>query len=223
MATEQVGKVTILGVRLSFASLFETNKQDQEDGTVRETWKSNFLIPKDGVGEVEAIYKGNRMSILKALKAAKADAMEKKWGSDPDKWPKIKADRVFLRDGDEEDWDGYAGQYYISANAALNDRPSVVTNRKSADGRWIQAEPGAQSAPYSGCYVNAVIMVWAQDNKHGKRVNAMLKSVQFVKDGEAFGAAPVNPDDEFSDDMVSSEGSIADDHTSSDEDGFDLI
>jgi hypothetical protein len=50
-----------------------------------------------------------------------------------------------------------------------------------------------------------------QDNKHGKRANAMLKSVQFLRDGESFGAAPVNPDDEFDDDMVGEVGSIGDD------------
>ena len=41
--------------------------------------------------------------------------------------------------------------------------------------------------PYSGCYVNAIIECWAQDNKEfGKRINFGLKGVQFLRDGDAF-------------------------------------
>jgi hypothetical protein len=53
--------------------------------------------------------------------------------------------------------------------------------------------------PYAGCYVNANIDVWWQDNKYGKRVNASLRSVQFVKDGESFGAGPLDAAKEFED------------------------
>lgn len=210
MAKEVIGKVTVLGLRLSFASLFEPNVQKQDDGTTRETWKSNFLIPKEEKDKLVGVFKGKRMPILEALKAASEEAKEKKWGS-KDKWPKLKPDRVFLRDGDLEDWEGYADQFYISANAALSDRPSVITNRKDGNGKWIEAEPGGKGAPYSGCYVNAVIVCWAQDNEHGKRVNAQVKAVQFFKDGESFGAAAVNPNEEFTDDMAGEEGSIGGD------------
>lgn len=214
MAEEQkkevVGKVIVLGARLSFASLFEMNRQTQEDGTVRETWKANLLLPKDKLDEMVGIYKGARMPIMTALKKASAEAKSKKWG-DESKWPKLKPEKLFLRDGDLEDWEGYAGHRYISASAQPSDRPSVVTNRKDAKGNWIEAEPGGKNAPYSGCYVNATIIVWAQDNDHGKRVNAQIKAVQFFRDGEAFGAAPTNPNEDFTDDMVGSEGSFGDD------------
>ena len=53
--------------------------------------------------------------------------------------------------------------------------------------------------PYAGCYVNAVVRLWVQDNKYGKRVNASLEAVQFVKDGERFGHAPVDVDEAFPD------------------------
>jgi len=52
--------------------------------------------------------------------------------------------------------------------------------------------------PYAGCYVNMSIRLWAQDNQFGKRVNAQLRAVQFVKDGEAFGDKPVDPQKELS-------------------------
>jgi hypothetical protein len=56
----------------------------------------------------------------------------------------------------------------------------------------------ADGRPYSGCYVNAQVEVWAQDHKSfGKRINAQLLGVQFVEDGDSFqaGAPPANPED----------------------------
>ena len=50
---------------------------------------------------------------------------------------------------------------------------------------------------YGGCFVNVLIRPWKQDNKHGKKINANLRAVQFEKDGEAFGMKPVNAEDEF--------------------------
>jgi hypothetical protein len=95
-----------------------------------------------------------------------------------------------------------------------------VTNRKDGNGHWIEAEPGGKAAPYAGCYVNATIVVWAQDNEHGKRINAQVKAVQFFKDGEAFGAAAVNPDDEFTDDMA---GEVGGDFTDDEDDDDGMV
>jgi len=53
-----------------------------------------------------------------------------------------------------------------------------------------------KSLIYSGCYVNAKIQLWAQDNQYGRRINASLLGVMFSKDGEAFGgAAPAKASD----------------------------
>jgi hypothetical protein len=93
---EVIGKITFLGPRLSFASLFEMNEQKQDDGTIRSTWKANFLFPKDKLASMVAVYKGKRMPALDAMRAAKAEVMEKKWGP-KDKQPKIKPDRVWTR------------------------------------------------------------------------------------------------------------------------------
>jgi Protein of unknown function (DUF2815) len=219
-----VGLLTMLGVRLSFPSIFEMNKQTQDDGSVRETWKANALIDKALAesGELQAVYKGKRMPILKALKMASEEAKTEKWGS-KDKWPKLRADKVFLRDGDEESWDGYEGCWYVSANARPEDRPAVLTNRGQKDQKtgklhWIPAEPGGAASPYSGCYVNMIIQVWCQDNKHGKRVNAQLKCVQFVRDGEPFSAGRIDADEMLTEDMIGEEGEIGDDFADEDTD-----
>jgi hypothetical protein len=51
--------------------------------------------------------------------------------------------------------------------------------------------------PYSGCYVNAVIELWAQDNKFGKRINASLMGVQFLRDGQRLSGGGVASADDF--------------------------
>lgn len=214
---EVVGKVILLNVRGSFMSVFEPDKQKQDDGTIRETWKCNFLIPKDKADSMVAVYKGQRMPVLKALKLASAEAKQKKWG-DEKNWPKLKPEKLFLRDGDLENWDGYPGCFYVSSSAPLSDRPAVVTNRKDGNNQWIEAQPGGKAAPYAGCYVNATVEIWCQDNEHGKRVNAKLKALQFYRDGEAFGAAPTNPNEDFTDDMAGDEGSFDEGSSGSDDD-----
>jgi hypothetical protein len=212
-------KVILLDVRASFLNIFEPKKNTRDDGTVVESWGANFLISKDSIKDKTAMakYMGKKMPVMDALVKASAAAKEKKWG-DESKWPKLKPEKVFVRDGDLEDWDGYADCRYVSANAQLQDRPAVVTNRKDGNGNWIDAEPGGRAAPYAGCQVNATIVVWAQDNDNGKRVNSQVKAVQFYKDGEAFGAAPSNPNDDFDDDMVGEEGDIGQDDDNGDDD-----
>ena len=77
-----------------------------------------------------------------------------------------------------------------------NKRPMVIDRDKSPlteDDNKI----------YAGCYVNAVIELWFQNNGFGKRVNANLLGVQFLKDGEPFGdnaGASVDDFDAFGDD-----------------------
>lgn len=214
MATkETVGKIILLNARLSFAALFQPDEQKQDDGTIRETWKSNFLFPKDDLDNCMAIYKGVRMPVRQAINAAFLDVKNKEWGP-KEKHPKLRPEKLCWRDGDLEDWEGYPGCFYISSSSSpkkgqpvITARPAVVTNRKDGNGNWIEAQPGGAASPYSGCYVNATIEVWAQDNEHGKRLNARLKAVQFFKDGEMFGAAPTNPNEDFTDDMAGEAGS----------------
>lgn len=223
MATKEViGKVTVLNVRASFLSIFEPYCQKDDDGKMTEKWKANFLVQKDAVKETMAKYNGKKMPLLEALRAAKKDVLTKKYGADEKAWPKYKPEKMYWRDGDLENWDGYENCWYISANAQLVDKPLSLTNRKNAEGNWMPAEPGGQGAPYSGCWVNGTIVLWAQDNDHGKRLNAQLKAIQFLRDGEAFGAAPVDPNEEFDDDDVGSEAG-EDESFDGDDDASDMV
>lgn len=63
---------------------------------------------------------------------------------------------------------------------------------------------------YSGCYCNVHVNAWAQDNKHGKRLNFGLMGIQFVRDGDAFTGGRVSSDDDFEDLGVVNDDNLSD-------------
>lgn len=103
---------------------------------------------------------------------------------------KVASDKRCLKDGDESDYDGYEGNW--SLKAANSKRPTVLNRDKTP----LTED---DEVLYAGCYVNVVIDLWVQNNKFGKRVNANLYGVQFVKDGEPFGMGPIDVTDDFDD------------------------
>jgi hypothetical protein len=121
-----------------------------------------------------------------------------KWGA---KAPAIvksayASDANCLHNGDTKaQYTGFEGMMFVSAGqTADKGRPDV----RNAKGQPVA--PGEAGYPYSGCYVVAIVDLWAQDNQYGKKVNASIAAVQFWKDGEAFsGAATPVSDDEFED------------------------
>lgn len=183
-----VGEVTLKGVRLSFADIFEP-AEDREDKKTGETIKGRYKA--NGLME-----KGTKLTEQNMAKLAKAkkDVIDAKWGKNP---PKLKASQVCVRDGDEENWDGYEDHWYITASEKT--RPVLITRRKDRDGKWIEAEP---DDIYSGCMVNMVVQLWAQDHpEYGKRINANLKAIQFHEHNTPFnqGSRPVDPNEKFAD------------------------
>lgn len=158
-------QITLTNVRGSFMDIFRAKAVN--DGEPR--FSANFLLDKTK----------DAKQIKKIEDAIDGLLKEKNKGK------KLPADKVCIRDGDEKEYDGYAGQMFISA--ANKKRPTVVDRDKSP----LAEEDGK---PEAGDYVNAVIRLWWQDNKFGKRVNASLEVIQFVKEGEKFGPAKVDLD-----------------------------
>lgn len=84
-------------------------------------------------------------------------------------------------------YEGYEGVWYVAAKSKA--RPLIIDEKK-------QPLTIADGKPYSGCYANVVIEVYGMGDPKKKGVHAAIKSVQFVKDGDAFGGgAPSSPDD----------------------------
>ena len=179
-------KIKLSNVRLAFPALFEAKTVNGEG---KPAFSASFLIaPTDAQ--------------VKSINAAIDQVAKDKWGAKAEAVLKQMrgTDKVCLHDGDlKEQYEGFAGNLYISSRSPT--RPLVINGDKSplteADGK-----------PYAGCYVNASIELWAQDNNYGKRVNASLRGVQFVKDGDAFAGGGAASEDEF-DDIA--EGASADD------------
>ena len=181
-------KLKLTAVRLAFPALFEAKTVNGEGDPA---FSAAFLIdPADP--QVHAI----NAAIDAAAKekfGAKADAVLKQMRA---------GDKVCLHNGDSKaDYAGFPGNLFISARSKT--RPLVLGADKSA----LTAQDGR---PYAGCYVNASIELWAQDNNYGKRVNASLRGVQFLHDGDAFAGGGAASEDEFDD---VSAGVAADDLT----------
>lgn len=163
-------KIKIENVRLSFPSLFhKANFNGQET-----KYEATFLLNKTDHAKVIA-------QIEKAIKEKVAVDL---------KGAKIGADKLCLRDGDEVDYDGYAG--HMSIKASNKKRPLVIGKDKAP----LTED---DNVVYGGCYVNAIVELWAQNNDYGKRVNANLLGVQFVREGEPFASGESVGVDDFDD------------------------
>lgn len=165
-----MAKIKLQNVRLSFPSLFRKAVFSGEE----TKFEGTFLISKtdqaDKIAEID-----------NAIKALIKDGL---------KGAKLPADKICLRDGDEVDYVGYAN--HMSIKASSSKRPLVLDRDRAPltedDNRL-----------YAGCYVNAVIELWAQNNQWGKRINANLLGVQFFKDGEPFSDGVNASVDDFDD------------------------
>lgn len=222
MAKEKNDRVVVVkDARLSFPHLHEPQEQENDNGTTRQSYNCVLMVPKEGNEFLKPI--------LAKMKAAAAEAKRKAWGDDEKQWPKIPASMTCFKDGDNDDHyttprDEYQGHYTIHLSAPVNKKPNVLTNRKGTDDRWIEARPGEKGDPYAGCYVNAIIELYGQkknsEKKMPNRINGSVQTVQFRRDGEAFGAVLEDPNDYLDDDDVSYEGNLGDDDDNDEEDGL---
>lgn len=170
--------IKLTNVRLSYPQLFEA-KAGPDGG--KPKFSASFLMDKVTNAAVIA-------AINKAIDfVVREDAKGKR------PVPKM----ICLHDGSEkEGTDGYgAGVMFVSARS--DQRPGVV-------GPKLERLEATDGKPYAGCYVNATIRLWYQDNKFGKRVNAALRNVQFLRDGDPFGASVAAPEEEFSEEAEAS-------------------
>ena len=168
--------VKVVNARASFVTVFRPKAQSADS---EPKYSINLLLDK--AADAEGI---------KDLKAAIILVAEAKWGKG-----KVPKDVIFgggrccLKEASLKEYDGYDEAHLVVSASSAKPVPVVdrdMTPLAETDGK-----------PYSGCYVNASVRLWAQDNKFGKRVNCQLRAVQFVKDGEAFGSGTVDPSKEF--------------------------
>jgi hypothetical protein len=170
-------RIMLKNVRLLYGAALFTPQRGPE-GTGEPKHSGTFAFPKDHPA-VAAIKKGFEQ------------VAKEKWGAKAvEVYTMLKAgDRLCLRDGDAKaDKEGYKGNLYISASNKL--RPLIIDGQKQP----IDANSGLI---YSGCFVNAEVEIWAQDNKFGKRMNATLRGVQKVRDGQRLAGGGVSSADDY--------------------------
>lgn len=115
------------------------------------------------------------------MEAIIREAAVAKWGAKADAYIKSLRNGNFFcwKDGDlKPDTAGFPGNMSLKASNAL--QPRVYNGNR----QLLATEDGTI---YSGCYVHAIVEVYAWESKVGGRgISATIHQVMFAKDGEAF-------------------------------------
>lgn len=180
-------KVRVEMARLAFARIWKPGAVNPGD---RETYNCILLLGDEKDPQVR--------KVARAINEVGAEKWKNKWNEE--RFRRNVKEKSCLRDQGTKDYEGFEeGCYFVSCNTVP--RPLILDANK---------EPLAESdgRPYSGCYVDGLVQIWAQDNQWGKRVNAQLLGLQFRKDGEPFtggGRADVDDFDDYSDESGDAE------------------
>lgn len=172
-----MSRLILPNARLAFPNIF-TARPSEDGGD--PAFSGLFILTPDNPA-------------VAALRKAFVEIAKEKWGAKADAILKqlLAQDRVALHDGaNKANYDGFEGNFYVSARNKT--RPAVFDRGRNP----VSADSGII---YAGCFVNASIDLYAQDNKFGKRINATLRGVQFSADGDAFSGGRPATADEFED------------------------
>lgn len=191
--------VVLKNVRISFPDLFKPGKPMNEGDAAKYGCQS--IIDKGSEAET-------------AAKAAMMQTAQETFGPN---WKAIvqamEKTKKCLRNGDDNldkegnIREGYAGKMYL---VARNKAKPALVGRKNPDGtfQYLTEEDGK---PYGGCFANVKVDIKAMKAKEKipNQIYASLLAVQFVRDGDAFGAAPGTPEgfDDVEGETVGADGS----------------
>lgn len=205
-----MAKVKLINVRNCFPKYFEPKPAN---GSADDYYSGAYPVEPGS-----ANHKTLEAAVQQAAKekwGPKADAIVKKLREDGDISYKLKP----LSDQEGNVYGGFEGMNSLNASSNARTKPvpalwdvdrqplnqsAVTAAEKSVKEGKIPAEKavlrkGGEARLYSGCYVHAVVDVWAQDNDNGKRINCQLLGVQFAGDGDAFTTGAVGETDDFDD------------------------
>lgn len=175
-------KIRLKGVRLSFADLLEPRPFGPGQPP---RYGATFILDP-----ANAAHAAHIAEIKTAIKELGAKA-----------FPDVRLAEVplCLKDGNKKSYDGWKDMIVLTSSTDQKHPPLIVGRgfKPGTQELRIVTSAADPEAPYSGCYVNATVTLWAQNNSFGKRINGTLKAVQFLKDGPAFAAGAVDADDEF--------------------------
>lgn len=167
------GTILIRNVRFSYPHLDKPYAGKKPDGTPmgEPAYSLTGLAPKATHKEVMLLCRDEVRRLLAE-----------------NKLKDIGADKKFIRDGDLSGRETDAGNWTISA------REKTAPILRDENNRNVERVDAGRKF-YGGCYGDMLIRPWFQSNQWGKRVNANLLAVKFVKDGEPFGEGRITEDD----------------------------
>ena len=170
--SEEDLKIKLVNVRLSFPQIWNAVKFNE---TAEPKFEATYLLDPTNPAHAAS---------LNEIRAKALALANQEW---PNGLPPGLG--ICIKDGNMKAYDGYPGIMFVPTNNKT--RPTIVDQNRDplveADGK-----------PYAGCIVNATITLWAQNNKWGSKINANLRAIQFVKDGEPFsGNTPAVAEEEF--------------------------
>lgn len=170
-------KVIIQNARLSFPVLWTPEEYEKGDGKPR--YSATVIVESGSEND-------------KLIREAIKEVMDKEFGKDAARMTKVlmgnnKTTCYKDPQQDENIPEGMEGMMKLTAYRREKDgAPKIVNRDKSplleSDGK-----------PYAGCYVNGVFEIYAQSGKNSG-IRGSFASIQFVKDGPAFGGAPATTD-----------------------------
>lgn len=175
-------QIKLNNVRLSYPKLF-VPEAFKGGGVIENSTKrydATFLIQK--LSEQDTLIRNAINAAAELSYGKKADAFLKSFEGNSNKHCYADGDTMV------KDLNGYAGHMALSSHRKEEDGPPKVIDRVRRD---IRQEDGVI---YGGCYVNAIVDIFAQKGTY-PGIRCGLLGVQFFADGESFGGAgKVNAD-----------------------------
>ena len=178
-------QIRIKNVRIAFPSLAEP----EAFGDGEPAYQAKFIIvPKS--------------EQAKAIKEAIAAAAKEQWKDKAADVIKFLTEdnmvafveKPYRNKKSGETYAGFEGMHYLSARNSKS-RPTIYNKANIK----LDSSRDIESLIYSGAFVHALVDLWAQDNKWGRRINCTLQGVMFANDGENFGGSSVATDNAFAD------------------------
>ena len=166
MSATKNATIFLIG-RMSFPAIFQPSEFDG-----KERYELQLLMPEGGKDA-----KNCQAAIDSIAKSCKANL------------GKMGADRICLKDGEDFPYDSHKGMKVLTLSRPATRGAPKLLNKD------LSPVTEADGVFYSGCVVKVKANIWYQDNKYGKRFNAGLIAIQFVRDDEPFGAGNDSVDD----------------------------
>lgn len=171
------GKIYIKDVRCSYPHL---DKPWAMDPTADPKYSIMGLIPKT------ADYRES----VEALQKYLANFLAEK------RLQPIPKNRMFLRDGDDTGKKEMAGHWTVSASER---DPPILRGRyldRTTGKIEIVSPADAAKVYYGGCWVSLMLEAWHQNHQvGGRRLNANLRAVQFLRNDTPFGRGRISDDE----------------------------